>query len=78
MLDSSNEVFFAYVQKLTKLDHEMMVKRMGKTLLMQYNKPHANKILILALQMKQDLENVKHDILNVSNKISQKLKFYND
>jgi hypothetical protein len=58
MLDSSNEVFFEDVKKLTKLEHEMMVNRMGKAFLIQYNKPHANKILILALQMKQDFANI--------------------
>ncbi len=73
MLDSSNEAFYTFAKNLTKLEHEMMLKRMSQALLMQYNKPNTNKILILAVQMKQDFENVKHDFLNASNKILQEL-----
>jgi hypothetical protein len=78
LLDSSNEAFFVHANNLTKLEHEMMVKRMSKALLMQYNKSQANKILTLALQMKQDFANVKHDFLNASNKIFKELKSHND
>lgn len=78
MLDSKNEAFFAHVKKLTNLEREMIVKRMSNALIMQYTKPNTNKILILALQMKQDFENIKHDFLNASNKIFKELKSEND
>jgi hypothetical protein len=78
MLDSKNEVFFVHANNLTKLEHEMVIKRMSKVLLWQHSKPHANQILTLALQMKHDFENIKHDFLNASNKIFKELKSHND
>lgn len=78
MLDGQNEFFFYSAKNLTKYEHEMMLNRMDKPLLMQYNKPNTNKILIFALQMKQDFENVKHDFLNASHKIFKNLKTHND
>jgi hypothetical protein len=69
MLDEQNENFFYFAKNLTKYEHEMMLNRMSKPLLMQYKKPNTDKILILALQMKQDFADVKDDFLNASTKI---------